>query len=140
MTFTGAAPDPKGTSRRTRRLTCPHCHQEFDYDVLPGASVTAVRLGRSRYMRCPMCHRFAVFELSHRPAGASGPAPPRFDDRRTTLVWSGRLLVPALAIILAGAFLPLSLTFRLTLMVSGTVVFAAAVVLLLVLARSRRIR
>ena len=46
------------------RLTCPKCHQTFDYDYLPGASLTAVRLGRSRYMACPLCHRWSAFDLS----------------------------------------------------------------------------
>lgn len=50
------------------RLTCPNCHQMFDYDFVPGASLTAVRLGSSRYMACPMCGKHAVFDLSQRVA------------------------------------------------------------------------
>ncbi len=46
------------------RLTCPHCHQTFDFDFVPGASVTAVRLGHSRYMACPLCHQWSTFDLS----------------------------------------------------------------------------
>jgi hypothetical protein len=47
----------------TRHLTCPKCGGQFDYEFVPGASLTAIRLGTSRYMRCPLCHRFAIFSL-----------------------------------------------------------------------------
>ena len=46
------------------RLTCPKCHETFDFDYLPGASLTAARLGRSRYMACPLCHKWSTFDLS----------------------------------------------------------------------------
>ncbi len=45
------------------RLTCPKCGQSFDYDYIPGASLTSVRLGTSRYMACPLCHKWSVFDL-----------------------------------------------------------------------------
>lgn len=44
-------------------LTCPRCHQGFDYDWVPGASLTSVRLGTKRYMKCPLCGRGATFDL-----------------------------------------------------------------------------
>lgn len=44
-------------------LACPKCHQQFDYDFIPGASFTAVRLGTSRYMACPMCKKWAIFPM-----------------------------------------------------------------------------
>lgn len=46
------------------RLVCPKCHQTFDYDFVPGAAVTAFRLGKSRYMACPLCHRWSTFDMS----------------------------------------------------------------------------
>ncbi len=46
------------------RLTCPKCQQTFDYDFVPGASVTALRLGSSRYMECPLCHRWSTFDMN----------------------------------------------------------------------------
>lgn len=55
------------------RLTCPKCGKTFDYDYLPGASVTAVRLGTGRYMACPVCHKWSTFEL----ASTQVPATPR---------------------------------------------------------------
>jgi hypothetical protein len=46
------------------RLVCPKCQQTFDYDFVPGAALTAIRLGTSRYMACPLCHRWSTFNLS----------------------------------------------------------------------------
>jgi len=45
-------------------LACPKCHQEFEYDWIPGASLHAVRLGKKRYMRCPKCHKFSMFDVA----------------------------------------------------------------------------
>lgn len=53
----------------TRHLKCPKCGGEFDYEFVPGGSFTAIRLGTSRYMRCPLCHKFSVFSLKTPPAG-----------------------------------------------------------------------
>jgi DNA-directed RNA polymerase subunit RPC12/RpoP len=49
---------------RTRRLLCPKCGSSFDYEFIPGASFSAIRLGNSRYMRCPICQRFSVFKMT----------------------------------------------------------------------------
>lgn len=45
------------------RLICPKCGQQFDYDWVPGGSLTAVRLGPNRYMACPLCHKWSVFPI-----------------------------------------------------------------------------
>ena len=58
------------------RLTCPKCHQTFDYDYVPGASLTAVRLGTSRYMECPLCHQWSIFDLASNRIPAVPPNPP----------------------------------------------------------------
>jgi len=113
----------------TRSLHCPHCDRDFDYDLVPGMSVTAVRLGRSRYMRCPLCHRFATFRVDRVSAEASQPpagnapaiAPtvlrgpdtpssvrPRFDDRRPLARWAGVLVVPIVALLVLALVVPLS--------------------------------
>ncbi len=52
------------------RLTCPKCHQVFDYTWVPGAALDAVRLGSARYMACPLCRRWSIFDI------ASAPVPP----------------------------------------------------------------
>jgi len=52
----------RGVFQRSR-LVCPKCGKTFDYDWLPGASFSAVRLGTSRYMSCPLCHRWSLFDV-----------------------------------------------------------------------------
>ncbi len=52
---------------RVARLTCPKCQRSFDYAFVPGASLTSLRLGRSRYFACPLCGRWSVFPLTSRP-------------------------------------------------------------------------
>jgi hypothetical protein len=58
----------------TRHLTCPKCGGQFDYELVPGGSFTSIRLGTSRYMRCPLCHRFSVFSM--KPSAAEVPPAP----------------------------------------------------------------
>jgi hypothetical protein len=57
----------KGFVQRSR-LDCPKCHRTFDYSWVPGAALTAVRLGRRRYMACPLCHRWSTFDVWNAPA------------------------------------------------------------------------
>ena len=56
------------------RLTCPKCGKTFDHRYVPGASLSALRLGRSRYMECPLCHQWSVFPMSSTvvPGGGAG--------------------------------------------------------------------
>ena len=147
-------PDPTA-SRWTRRLACPHCHGEFDYALVPGASVTAIRLGTSRYMRCPLCHRFAVFPLRRSsteregrgftpPAGTGAPQPtvpgealpsrradvPRFNDRRPMARWGAILLIPAVVLTLLGVALGLAPGIALLLDIAGVVVLCVGAGLL----------
>jgi len=53
---------------RRLRLTCPKCGGDFDYALVPGASWSSVRLGRRRYLACPLCHRRSTFPVSVTPA------------------------------------------------------------------------
>ena len=63
-----------GLVRRVR-LTCPECHRAFDYALVPGASLSAVRLGRSRFLACPLCHRWSVVRVSGAPPASSRSGP-----------------------------------------------------------------
>ncbi len=45
------------------RLTCPKCGGTFDYDWVPGASLSSVRLGTGRYMACPLCRKWSYFDI-----------------------------------------------------------------------------
>jgi len=60
----------------TRHLTCPKCGGEFDYEFVPGASFTAIRLGTSRYMRCPLCRKFSVFSMKAAPPSSAAATLP----------------------------------------------------------------
>lgn len=45
------------------KLTCTKCSHTFDYRWIPGGSFTAIRLGTKRYMRCPSCHKWSMFDI-----------------------------------------------------------------------------
>ncbi len=47
----------------TSRLTCPKCSHSFDYNWVPLASFSAVRLGASRYLKCPSCRAWSNFNV-----------------------------------------------------------------------------
>jgi len=48
----------------TSDLVCPRCNRQFQYDWVPLASFSAVRLGRSRYIQCPLCKEWATFNVT----------------------------------------------------------------------------
>lgn len=45
------------------KLKCPKCDHEFVYEWIPGASLTSIRIGKSRYMKCPNCHKRSLFNV-----------------------------------------------------------------------------
>ncbi len=55
----------------TSLLTCPKCNRTFDYEWVPLASFSAVRLGKERYLQCPLCHESSMFNM--RDARRSSP-------------------------------------------------------------------
>ena len=48
---------------RVSHLKCKKCGTEFDYKWIPGASLTSVRLGPSRLLRCPACKKWSLFNI-----------------------------------------------------------------------------
>lgn len=56
------------------RLTCRKCGGVFDLDWVPGAALTAVRLGSSRYLACPLRHKWSVFGIEANLLLAAPPA------------------------------------------------------------------
>jgi len=44
-------------------LKCNKCGTEFDYAWIPGASLTSLRLLNSRYLMCPVCKKWSVFNI-----------------------------------------------------------------------------
>lgn len=109
------------------RLRCPLCQGEFDYDYVIGASFSAVRLGAKRYMACPLCRRWATFDLGASPAAGTAPPAPvrRFSDSRLVARRLPWLVVPVAVGILAVWWLPTDPT----LAISIDIAAAAAVVL-----------
>lgn len=45
-------------------LKCKKCGVEFDYAYLPGGSFTSIRLWNSRFLRCPNCTKWSLFNLT----------------------------------------------------------------------------
>lgn len=62
---------------RENTLVCPKCNKQFNYQFVPGASLSSLRLGNSRYMKCPLCGRWSAIKIVAQP-----PMPP--DQTLTT--------------------------------------------------------
>ena len=62
IVITYAFPKIKGL-HYVSKITCPKCHREFEYHWIPGGSFSAVRLGKYRYMSCPKCHKWSLFDV-----------------------------------------------------------------------------
>ena len=72
----------------TSIVECPHCHYRFNYEFIPGASFTSIRLGTRRIFKCPNCKELAEFDLNH--SGAD-PSLPTHGDSAETSVGAKRL-------------------------------------------------
>jgi hypothetical protein len=73
------APALRSRYHYTSALTCPKCDRQFEYGWVPGASFGALRLGRGRYLKCPLCKGWSTFDVvdtrvdSLRPPGQPQP-------------------------------------------------------------------
>jgi hypothetical protein len=47
----------------TVEVACPKCGAKFNYTFVPGMSLSSVRLGGYRYMKCKKCKKFAMFHI-----------------------------------------------------------------------------
>ena len=45
------------------KVECPRCKKTFQHTFIPGGSLTSVRLGRYRYMKCLRCKKYSKFDL-----------------------------------------------------------------------------
>ena len=72
----GRSRDVPGTHGVVREstLVCPKCNGSFNYQFVPGASLTSLRLGRSRYLKCPLCGKWSVIKIVSRPVMPSDQA------------------------------------------------------------------
>lgn len=78
----------------TSILKCRKCGFRFNYSFIPGASVSAVRLGSSRYMRCPKCSRFGLFNLME---FGTDPKLSTYSDSKITARYLPVIIVPTAA-------------------------------------------
>jgi hypothetical protein len=39
------------------RLVCPNCRKVFNFHWVPGATLTSLRYGNRRRLKCPYCHQ-----------------------------------------------------------------------------------
>jgi hypothetical protein len=60
----------------TSVLTCPRCGRTFEYKWVPLVSFSAIRLATDRYMQCPLCKEWAMFNIwDTRKRESAGAAP-----------------------------------------------------------------
>ena len=59
----------------TSALTCPKCGKAFEYKWVPGASFSAVRLGKDRYLRCTACHERSTYDVFDTRVQDTAPPP-----------------------------------------------------------------
>jgi hypothetical protein len=74
-------------------LVCQKCGYRFNYQFIPGASATSIRFGSKRYMRCPKCEKWGMFDLS-RPAISGLPI---YSDSKAFAKYAPFLVVPLFA-------------------------------------------
>jgi hypothetical protein len=127
----------------TRRLQCPKCGRTFDYEFVPGASFTAVRLGTARYLRCPLCGKFSVFPLTGpapptSPGRPEGNAPPKYSDVPSATRGVALMIVPFTAFLLLAVFLLPRPEPALGIALLGGAIFASVAALLVYRSRLTR--
>ena len=89
----------------TSIVECPHCHYRFNYEFIPGASFTSIRLGPVRIFKCPHCKELHNFRISH--FGSDPSLPTHGDNSETSIggkVW-GLLLGPLIVLVTVGILL-----------------------------------
>ena len=89
----------------TSIVECPHCHYRFNYEFIPGASFTSIRLGPVRIFKCPHCKELHNFKISH---FGSDPSMPTHGDNSETSIGGkvlGLLLGPLIILVTAGILL-----------------------------------
>ncbi len=55
---------PRYGPHYTSRLTCQNCKRAFNYHWVPGATLTSLRYGNSRRLRCPYCNQPAKYNIA----------------------------------------------------------------------------
>ncbi|XHH08837.1 MAG: hypothetical protein ACFCUE_14910 [Candidatus Bathyarchaeia archaeon] len=45
------------------RLVCPNCRKVFNFHWIPGATLTSLRFGNRRRLKCPYCNTVNTFDI-----------------------------------------------------------------------------
>ena len=76
----------------TSIVECPHCHYKFNYEFIPGASFTSIRLGPARIFKCPNCKELHKFNINH---FGTDPALPTHGDNAETSIGGRNIALAA---------------------------------------------
>ena len=76
----------------TSIVECPHCHYRFNYEFIPGASFTSIRLGPARIFKCPNCKELHKFYINH---FGTDPSLPTHGDNAETSIGGNNIALAA---------------------------------------------
>ena len=98
-------------------VECPHCHYKFNYEFIPGASFTSIRLGPSRILKCPNCKELHKFYINH--FGTDPSLPTHGDNAETSIGGKNIALAagPLIVLVALGILLIATGTFHSALVV-----------------------
>jgi hypothetical protein len=55
---------PRYGPHYTSKLVCPNCRKAFNFHWVPGATLTSLRFGNRRRLKCPYCHQVNTFDIA----------------------------------------------------------------------------
>ncbi len=98
-------------------VECPHCHYRFNYEFIPGASFTSIRLGPARIFKCPNCKELHKFYINH--FGTDPLLPTHGDNAETSIGGKNMALAagPLIVLVAIGILLVATGTFNSALVV-----------------------
>ncbi len=80
-------------------ISCGKCGKNFIYRWIPFASLTTIRMGNKRYLRCPVCKKWSFVDI-RRTQKINSDKLPVYDDMKSSILVlaSTALIIMALAI------------------------------------------
>jgi phage FluMu protein Com len=55
---------PRYGPHYTSKLVCPNCKKAFNFHWIPGATLTSLRYGNRRRLKCPYCSQVNTFDIA----------------------------------------------------------------------------
>jgi DNA-directed RNA polymerase subunit RPC12/RpoP len=55
---------PRWGPHYTSRLTCPNCKKTFNFHWIPGATISSILNRNYRKLKCPYCHIQSNYEIA----------------------------------------------------------------------------